>query len=344
MHNPQTGTIQPVVVTFAPTWFNRYYGMDFSESTWADPIDRVERGREMARLQYDRFSDVGLGCADPGPGPVMSDAYGNYFMPALFGCDISYHSDQAPASIALNATIEDMRNLQVPDFDTNPVIQRSLSEAKILIDKYGFCHGGINTGSPINVAVNVFGEEFLMACAAEPETAQHVLMVIAETEFKLYRELSAFVAPSEFPLVDIAFGYGNCPAIMFSPKLYREVILPVDKWVRSQSATFHLHHCGVIDQYVDIYKELTPASIDIGGGSNYKAVREAFPDTPFSMIVNAPDVEGRTVSEVDNLIGNMVEGAAPTTHITTLWVGEAGDIIADETVKALRTAHERINI
>lgn len=344
-HSPAgCGNIQPVIVTFSPTWFNRNYGMDFSESTWDNPIERVERGREMARLQYDRFSDVGLGCAEPGPAPVFSDAYGNYFMPALFGCPVSYHEDQAPASQALEATIEDLRELEVPDFDTNPVMRRALSEAKTLKDRYGFCHGGINTGSPINVAVNVFGQEFLMACAAEPETAQHVMMVIAETEFRLYREISAVIAPSEFPLDDMVFGYGNCPAIMFSPRLYREVILPVDKWVRSKVASFHLHHCGVFDGYIDIYKELTPASLDIGGGSDYKAIRDAFPETPFSMIVNAPDVEGRTTSEVDNLIGSMVEGAAPAERITHLWVGEAGDVIEDETVRALRTAHERIAV
>lgn len=342
MDTNRTHCIKPIIVTFSPTWFYKKFGMDFSERYWHDPIGRTERNREMVRLQYEKFAEVGIGADNPNPAPFFSDAYGNYFMPALFGCEISYHKDQAPSSITLDCSIEDMRNLELPDFETNPVIQKAFADAEVLKKHYGFCHGAINTGSPINVAVNVFGEEFLMVCISEPETAKHVLMIIAETEFKLYRELSAAAAPDEFPLDDIVFGYGNCPAIMFSPSVYREVILPVDKWVREQVSSFHLHHCGVFDKYIDLYKELNPSSLDIGGGSNYRLIRKAFTDTPFSLIVNAPDIEGKTLNDIDNLIGSMVDGAAPSELITHLWVGEASDVIDDETVINLRTVHERI--
>ena len=74
--------VAPVAVSFSPTWFHRHYGVDYSEPTWQDPVVRVERSRELARLTFERFGDVGLGSEDPPPQPVMSDAYGNYFMPA----------------------------------------------------------------------------------------------------------------------------------------------------------------------------------------------------------------------------------------------------------------------
>lgn len=334
--------IDPVVVTFSPSWFYKNYGVDYSEQTWQNPIDRLERNRELERVLYERFGDVGIGSADPEPTPSFSDTYGNYFMPALFGCEIHYLKDQAPGNLPLDATLEDMRNIAVPDFDESPVIRRALEEARILKERCGFCSGVINTGSPLNVAVNIFGEQFLLACALEPEIALHVLRVIAETEFKLYREVSAVIQPECFPRDNIVFSYGNCPAVMFSPNLYREVVLPVDKWVRSQAAVFNLHHCGVFDHYIELYQELCPSSLDIGGGSNYRAIRGAFPDVPVSLIMNAPDVEGRSNSEVDNLIGNMVDGAAPESLISCLWIGEAGDLLDDGTVRAVRTAHERI--
>lgn len=331
----------PVMVTFSPTWFNRRAGLDFSEASWADPIARVERGREAERCLYDHFADVGIGSKDPQPGPNI-EAYGNYFMPALFGCEMHFPSDQAPGFHALKADFDDMRRLQVPDFDTNPVIQRAFAEAEVLKKRYGACAGGVNTGSPLNVAVNIYGELFIMACALEPEIAQHVLRVIAETEFKLYREFSARIAPADFPLGDIPWGYGNCPAVMFSPKTYREVILPVDLWVRSQVASFGLHHCGVFDNYIEVYKELRPDNLDIGGGSNYKLVREAFPNIPFSLIVNAPDVEGKTISDIDNLVGDMVVGASPVEQLSFLWTSEVSEGIEDDTVRALRTSTERV--
>jgi hypothetical protein len=337
-----TPRVPPVAVTFSPSWFHRHYGVDYREQTWANPVQRAERSRETARLLFDRFGDVGMGDQNPEPNPSVSDAYGNYFMPALFGCQIVYPPDQAPGNIQLGASIEEMRRLSVPDFGTAPVIRRVFSEAALLRAYYGSCHGGLSTGSPINVAMNVFGETFLMACASEPETAQHVLRVIAETEFRLYREVSAVIAPDEFPLPGLVFGYGNCPAVLFSPRMYREVILPVDLWVRRQVAEFHLHHCGVLDAYIEIYQELSPASLDIGGGSDYRAMRKAFPETPCSLIVNAPDIEGRTAAEVDELIGGMVAGASPVDLISRLWVAEVSERISDDTVRAVRTANERV--
>lgn len=331
----------PVWVTFSPAWFRRHAGLDYSESAWADPVARTERTREGERCLYDRFADVEIGAKDPQPAPNI-EAYGNYFMPALFGCEMLFPPDQAPGFRALDADFEDMRRLQVPDFETNPVIRKAFADAEVLKQRYGSCSGSICMGSPLNVAVNIYGELFMMACALDPEAAQHVLRVIAETCFKLYREVSARIAPADFPLDTMNWGYGNCPAVMFSPKTYREVILPVDLWVRNQVTSFGLHHCGVFDDYIDVYKDLRPDALDIGGGSNYRAIREAYPDIPFSLIVNAPDVEGKSISAIDDLVGSMVEGAAPVEKVTLLWTGEVSENVDDDNVRALRTSTTRL--
>jgi hypothetical protein len=335
--------VEPVVVTFSATWFHARYGVDYSEETWLDPVRRIERNRELERVIYERFGDVGLGSKDPQPAPNLEFAYGNYFAPALFGCEVKYPADQAPGNKTLeDSSFEAMRALAVPDFDTNPVMQRAWSDWRVLKEKYGDCSVGLGVPSPINTAVNMYGEQFLLACALEPETAQHVMRVLMETHFKLYHEFCAKIEPEKFPTENIAGGYGNCPAIMFSPRLYREVILPIDKEWRSRYGSFGIHHCGVFDAYIDLYKELAPTSLDIGGGSNYHAIREAFPEIPFSMIVNAPDIEGRTTGEIDNLVGNMVEGASPVDKISYMWVAEVSQKTEDETIRAVRTANERI--
>lgn len=337
------GGIEPVSVSFSEEWYHSNFGVDFSENASRDVVGRVEFSRELVRLAYERFGDVGLGCKDPKPFPNVNTPYGHYFSPALFGCEIVCPEDQAIANLPLDADMDDMARLEVPDFDKSPVIQQAFAEAEVLRKEYGFCHGAVGMGSPLNIAVNVYGEQFLTACAMEPEIAQHVLRVIAETMFKLYREVCAVIEPEAYPLENIPFGLGNCPAIMLSPSMYREVVLPVDKIVRAWAGdTFGIHHCGVFDRYIEIYQELTPTSLDIGGGSDYKAIREAFPEVPFSLIVNAPDIEGKSVSEVDNLVGRIVEGASPVDKILRLWVAAVGSEIDDETVRAVRTANERI--
>lgn len=336
--------LDPVKVFFSPTWFNKYYGFDYSDQAWRDPIARVKLKQEQDRVVYDRFADVGLGSRDPAPNPCASDAYGNYFMPALFGCEIMYVRDQAPGFKALDGSFEGMRSLRVPNFEKSPVMARLLSDTDALRKQYGESQGlgWINTGSPLNVAVNIYGEDFLMACAAEPEVAQHVLRVVGETMFRLYREYSAVVSPERHPLPNISWGYGNCPAVMLSPRMYREVVLPIDKWMRQQVHQFYLHHCGVFDDYIDLYIELAPTGLDIGGGSDYRAIRKAFPTLDYSLIVNPPDVEGKSVSEIDDLIGTIIEDAGPSELISQLWVPEVSEQIADETVRGLRTVMDRL--
>lgn len=334
--------IKPITVTFSSKWYNKNFGMDFSESAWADPIKRTEMGRERERQLFERFGDVGIGSRNPEPYPTI-EAYGHRFIPALFGCEIVYCSDQAPADIVLEANVEDVGKVKVPDFEKSSVMKRAFADIKTLESHYGFCKGDINWGSPINALVSIYGGQFPMACALEPDIAKHAMKILVETFFKLYRELSNKVEPERFPLEKIFGGYGNCPAIMFSPKMYRDVVLPVDKIYRNRVAKFNLHHCGIFDKYIDIYKEIDPSSLDIGGGSDYRAIRKAFPDIPFSLIINAPDVEGKTSAEIDELIGSMAEAAGPISKVS-MWVSELSDVASDEVIRTLATAHERIKI
>lgn len=334
--------IKPLELYLSEKWYNKRIGVDFSEEYWVDPIKRTENNRQVQRALYDIFGDVGMGSKDPKPAPAASGMYGHRFMSALFNCNIRYNKDQAPNAIHMDVDFEYMSNLKIPDFEKSDVINRALAEAKMLKKHYGFCFGDINTGSPLNVAVSVFGAEFMAACLLKPETAQHVLKVIAETEIKLYHEFMSVIEPEKFPHNNISFSYGNCPAIMFSPDVYKNVILPVDKWFRSQVQTFYLHHCGVFDKYIDLYKELLPDALDIGGGSDYKLIRKAFPDTPASLIVNAPDVEGKALSDIDELVGNIIDAAGPTDYISILWTADLSENTNDDTIRALRTVNERL--
>lgn len=334
--------ISSIDIVFSHAWYHKNYGFDFSEdSAWADPIKMTETNREMTRVLYDRFSEIGLGDKDPKPMPTLN-AYGHRFGPAMFGCEIHYCKDQAPAAITKNLDLDEMAKLDVIDMEKSEVIQKAWHDTRILEDRYGFCNGGVFFGSPINTAVSAFGEQFLMACALEPETAQHVMKTIHESALRVRNELSCAINPMNFPKETDRWGLGNCPAIMFSPKMYRDVILSVDKWMRSQYRYFSIHHCGVFDKYIEIYKELNPTELDIGGGSNYKAIRSAFPDAHFSLIINAPDIENKTISEIDELIGNMVSDSGPIDKLYYMYVSDLCQDIDDNKIRAIGTIHERI--
>ena len=197
-------------------------------------------------------------------------------------------------------------------------------------------------GSPMNVAVSVFGDLFLYACAAHPQVATHVLQVIAQTELILYRDYCHRVEPETYALDPIVFGYGNCPAVMLSPGMYADVVLPVDLWIRGQVGQFHLHHCGVLDAYREVYARLDPDSLDVGGGTDYRLMRDVFPNTPSSFIVNTELIEGRNQDEVDGVVRDIVNNGGPEELITALWLADFSTRMTDDNVRALRTSHLRV--
>jgi len=337
-HSPMTPrTFPPVEVTFSPAWWHVKHGMDFSEGAWLDPIRRTELDRERRRLLHERFGDVGLGEQDPPPRPNV-EAYGHRFMAALYGCEIRYLPDQDPAAVALPDAAAKMSRLRVRDIAESPVVRRAFAEAAALRERYGSCDGSINLGGPLNNAVSVSGEEILAACLADPPLARRTLQTMAEALLLVHDLVMCRINGQEVTSPRPGWGIGNCPVCMISPETYREVVLPVDQWLRAQFRDFGLHHCGVFHPYADVYAELGPSSLDVGWGSDLGRVREVFPHTPMSLMIEASALVAKSGAELDALVARTAEAAAPLELVTKLWVAEIGPDVPDETVQTLVTA------
>jgi len=334
-------------ISFAPAWWLAHYGMDSGAALWADPIARTERDCQQRRLLFERFGDVGLGEEHPKPHPSI-EAYGHRFMAALWGCAIKYQPDQAPAAEVLPDAHKRMQNIQSPDLQASPIVQRAFEEAQLLKQRYGWCDGSINVGGPLNNAVSVFGEEILAACAhrqysaAEPELAQHVLQKMAETVLAVDEQITCRINDTDTALPRPWFGIGNCPVCLIAPQTYRQVVLPVDQWLRGHFQELHLHHCGIFHPYVQAYHDLHPTHIDVGWGTDLRATRRAYPQTPMSLEIQVKALNNKSQAEIDAMIARMVEDAGPPELITVLWAAEAGPDLPDQTVRDLMTAPVRL--
>ena len=330
-----------MMVTFSPAWWHAHYGLDFGEAVWTDPIARTERDRELRRLLWERFGEVGLGEENPEPKPNV-EAYGHRFMAALWGCEVRYLADQAPAAVALPGAEERMRELRVPDLEASPVIQRALSEARLLEERYGRCDGWINAGGPLNNAVSVLGAAILSACLEEPELARRVNLQMAQAILGVFYRLSVPVNGLQPAVPWPGGGVGNCPVCMISPRTYAEAVLPADLWFREHFLDFGIHHCGVFTAYIEVYKALRPNGLDMGWGTDWRAVREAYPSLPLSLEIQDSAILGKTPAELDEMVAGMAEAAAPLELISRMWVAEAAPETPDETVRTLMTAGERL--
>lgn len=335
--------LKHVQFSFSEDWHNHRYGVDFSEDFWTDPIRRTDAYMELSYLRAKTFPGTELGSLEPAPRPLASDQYGHRFIPALFGCKIVYLKDQAPSAEPMQADFDQLAALDIPDLRNNDVVRKALDDAKQMKAKYGFADGYINTGSPLNAAISIFGEDFLACCAMEPEIAQHVLKIMAKTFIRLMYEYSDVVSPP-VRIDRRGDGLGNCPAIMFSPKMYKQVILPVDLWYRAYFKDFSIHHCGIFDRYAELYTALSPTSLDVGGGSNYRLLRKHFPSTVCSYIVNPEHYEGKSREEIDALIRGIITEGGPADKISVLRTYGLSRHATNDNIMDLYSSIERQNL
>jgi hypothetical protein len=334
-----------ISISFAPAWWHYYYGMDYKREFWQDPIARTERWREQQRLLFDRFGDINLGERDPKPKPIAGEAYGHRFMSALWGCEISYIEDQYPSAVVLPDAAVQMQSIEIPDILGSPPVQQLHTEVDLLNERYGSCQVVINFGGPINNAVSVFGAEIYAACKIQPELAQNVLRKMGKMVLAVHEQV---VCPlNKIPpdsVYDRYFEIGNCPVGTISPAVYRDVIRPVDIWLRQQfHGKFGLHHCGIFDAYAEVYRLLTPNTIDVGPGTNLRTTRKVYPDTPITTYLEVGSLSGISQSDLDNLVAKLIEDASPIGLFPQITIAEAGPEISDDTVRNLMTLKERIS-
>ncbi len=331
-------------MTFSPAWWFEHYGMAFPREFWQDPVAFTRRDQEQRRLLYERFGDVGLGEADPQPRPYAGGEYGHRFMSALWGCRIVYPPDGAPCEVALPDARERMKDLQVPDIESSPVVQLSLKNAQLLKEQYGMCDSAINYGGPLNNAVSVFGGDFLYTCAAQPELARQVLEKMGEAVLAVHDQVTCRIRGVEVAAARVGnWGIGNCPVCMLSPRMYREVVLPVDVWFRRQfGGEFHLHHCGVFDAYAEVYQPLEPEELDLGPGSDLCVARAAYPRARISSYIKVETLAAMSREEIDALAAKMIRDAGSPELFTWIRVAEAGPEVSDGTVRDLMTVAERV--
>jgi len=336
--------IDPIPVVLSQHWYHHRCGIDFSEDTWTDPEKRMKMYADMSRASYEAY-----GFGSPDPAPVYSiDAYGHRITSAVMGCRVEYFVDQAPGVIAMPATPEELLALEPVALEDNPVIKKAFEDAAYYERKYGkgLVSGAFVLASPLNGCVSTWCEDFIEAAYTHPEAAQHAMRTFLQMTQGMYEKLSHRIDPEHFPLPksNAGDGLGNCPALMFSPELYRRVFLPIDQEMRGRVESFGIHHCGIIDRYLELYSELSPTSLDVGGNSDYERLRRVMPEVTVSLMINGTIAEEMTPGDVDGFIYDMIKKAGPLEKISFIYVTDVSASVDDAVVKRILTAHERIEV
>ena len=230
----------------------------------AGPFDRdqwLTQQIEHIRQNFDRYCDPVTWRQ-----PVLSlSRYGLHFFGAVLGCTVRHVDDQVWCEPLTEAggRLEDFAR---PNLDDSPVLTEAIDLLRFVIDategrvpiEAPFC------SEPLMAAVDLFGDQFLMALAQEPEPADRVLGDIAATIIELRDRLAN--AAGNAPINDhhaagsgVVSGFNllyGCTTHLVSAQTYRDHVLALDtELLNHQSSGGVIHLCGRHLQHLEAWRD-----------------------------------------------------------------------------------------
>lgn len=294
----------PVIVNFMPSWWAREYGLALGERLFLDAEQRAQTAREMHRLAYDRFGEVGLGQGDPELVYFVDDL-GNATLPAVFGCEVVFADDQYPA----NHPIGDEEIAAPKDIAAAFPMREIISQARLLSERHGVdVRPAWGTMGVQNAAVRTVGDRLFADYYAAPDRARRLLGVMCDlmlASVDYFREVGS--AP------DVLWDQ-NCTVPLVGPATYERELLSYDVGLHDEAARrgmgFAIHHCGHFDDYAALYRRVPElAWVEIGWGSDLRLALDVFPEAHVQVILGHQHVMDGPASAVRGTMREMVETA-----------------------------------
>lgn len=161
--------------------------------------------------------------------------YGVHFVDKIFGAEVTCLESSGQWNTRYLDT--EIGTLQKPDLETNETwkLAQRMAEAYLRWDVQGVFFKPQVIASALNIAVNLYGAEILMAMVEEPEKAAHDLRVINDTLMEIHRWYRAHIPAQQLQMIcggrTQPPGFGQicgCSTQLVSPQLYEEFIMPLD--------------------------------------------------------------------------------------------------------------------
>lgn len=219
---------------------------------------------------------------------VQLDFYGVHYLDKMLGADVFFQDDQW-----YNRYLKTpIGTLQAPDLKTNELwaLTKRALEAFVRADAALPCIGLPVIASPLNVAVNLYGGDFLVEMLCEPENAMKDLTLIADLQCELHR-LCREIDPAD-QLQCVACdgrnqppGYGQlcgCTTQLLSGELYAEMVAHLDEKLLSVYPNGGMIHlCGSHTQHIEQFrkmKSLTSVQLNDRASDDLQAYFEGLRD------------------------------------------------------------------
>jgi hypothetical protein len=285
-----------------PSLLHARYGLDFGERFHSDIAWRTAQIMEIDRQVFTDLRDLGIGFSEPFPRATI-EPYGHRFVPAMYGCAVTYAAGEDPAALRRPFDADKIRALAgwTPErLQAAEPVRRVLEQAawaRAHCDRpeaerrMGFNPHALplsslqNLGSVINTAVSVFGEEALLLGMDSPELLRDFYQNVTDLMLLCLRF---------FPAVDgrslTTVFVGNCTVAMISPSQYAACNLASDgrcaEFARGIGARFLVHQDSGATAHLRNYALLGPVQgIDFGQDTDWEEAARVFPDAEANCII-----------------------------------------------------------
>lgn len=277
-------------ITFHPSWWHKYAGIDFTREFFEDPEYRIKCDVKMRRVLYEHFGKYGIGEENPKERPILgSDLLAaGYFHSALAGCEIVYSKDNSPQVKCMDLSDEDLEDFEIGNYKEHELYKNMLYQAEYMKKKFGYCIPAINLMGIQNIALDIMGQNLFIAYYTEPDAIDKLLSEITDMSIeigKYFKGLSGNVSTGVTAIVGKTvpdcYLTSNCSVEMISNDLYEEFLLKYDNKLAESFKSFGIHHCGQTMEHLNSgYSKVKNLSFaEVGAGSDFKAVKETLKDT-----------------------------------------------------------------
>lgn len=243
-----------------PMWLGIRYEGKAKKDIYTDPEGYVDEAMCWLAEHVQELMEK----EDFGHLAIENWIYGVHFTDKVFGADVFYKEETAMWNTRYLTT--EIGTLEKPDLETNETwkLAQRIVQAYLKWDVRGVMIVPPVIASPLNVAINLYGAEILVAMLEEPEKAKHDLRIITDTQKEMHQWYRENVPEQQLQMIcgvrTQPPGYGQlcgCSTQLTSPGLYEEFVMPLDEellGVYPRGGQIHL--CGSHGHLIPLFAKM----------------------------------------------------------------------------------------
>jgi len=307
-------------------WLNKYGAFEFNESYYLDPLFRLNQDKLICAFVKEKFPDYPVYNMEDN---LMQAEYMNNYqiivgglqpnliLGNILGSGFTFPPDKD--SDIKDKPLENVSSAnELPELSSlldSPIIKKiteQISDIKkghpelsVIPPFFWDSSGRATIHGIITTSLKLIGENIFILMMSDPGFVHAVHKWITEAYIILI-DYFAKLAPLKTESIHI----GECSCAMLSPKHFEEFVVPYLNILGKEYKNIRLHSCGNSDTLINSFGLITGlSSIDVGGGTSIKLIREKFGNKIDISAFSSPDllVKGAEKEKIHSWIDELLK-------------------------------------